>query len=63
MRFPWSKRETRDIGDYTDAVIAALIAQAGGTSSDDAGLFSLTAAVEICAGSTRGPLLWQESIP
>ena len=50
MRLPWTNRETRDAVDYTDAVLSALLTAAGGAGTDDAGLFSVTAVIEACAG-------------
>lgn len=47
MRWPWSAPETRASAPYTDAIVDAIIAQAGGnvTATADA-----TAALEACAG-------------
>ena len=48
MRWPWQKRETRDSGgDFTDAVVRLIEAQAAGTAADA----SSTAAVEAAAGA------------
>ena len=48
MRWPWQKRETRESGgDFSDAVIRLIEAQAAGTAADA----SSTAAVEAAAGS------------
>ena len=48
MRWPWSKRETRDSGgDFEQAVLRAIEAQAAGTAADTGS----TAAVEAAAGA------------
>ena len=48
MRWPWSKREHRDSGgDFSDAVVRLIEAQAAGTAADA----SSTAAVEAAAGA------------
>ena len=48
MRWPWRRRETRDSGgDFTDAVVRLIEAQAAGTAADA----SSTAAVEAAAGA------------
>lgn len=48
MRWPWSKREKRDSGgDFADAVVRLIEAQAAGTAADA----SSTAAVEAAAGA------------
>ena len=48
MRWPWRARETRDSGgDFTDAVVRLIEAQAAGTAADA----SSTAAVEAAAGA------------
>ena len=48
MRWPWQKRETRDSGgDFSDAVVRLIEAQAAGTAADA----SSTAAVEAAAGA------------
>ena len=48
MRWPWSKRERRDSGgDFSDAVVRLLEAQAAGTAGDA----SSTAAVEAASGA------------
>ena len=48
MRWPWSKREKRDSGgDFSDAVIRLIEAQAAGTAADA----SSTAAVEAASGA------------
>ena len=48
MRWPWSKRETRESGgDFSDAVVRLIEAQAAGTAADA----SSTAAVEAAAGA------------
>lgn len=48
MRWPWQKRETRDSGgDFADAVVRLIEAQAAGTAADA----SSTAAVEAAAGA------------
>ena len=48
MRWPWQKREIRDSGgDFTDAVVRLIEAQAAGTAADA----SSTAAVEAAAGA------------
>ena len=48
MRWPWSKRETRDSGgDFSDAVVRLIEAQAAGSAADA----SSTAAVEAAAGA------------
>ena len=47
MRFPWQRREKRDSGgDFSDAVVRLIEAQAAGTAADA----SSTAAVEAAAG-------------
>lgn len=48
MRWPWRRRETRDSGgDFSDAVVRLIEAQAAGTAADA----SSTAAVEAAAGA------------
>ena len=48
MRWPWSRRETRESGgDFSDAVVRLIEAQAAGTAADA----SSTAAVEAAAGA------------
>ncbi len=48
MRWPWRARETRDSGgDFTDAVVRLIEAQAAGSAADA----SSTAAVEAAAGA------------
>ena len=48
MRWPWQPRETRvSGGDFTDAVVRLIEAQAAGTAADA----SSTAAVEAAAGA------------
>ena len=47
MRWPWQRREERGAQPFTDAVVAALAAQAGGTSAGDPGAI---AALETAAG-------------
>ena len=48
MRWPWQKRETRESGgDFSDAVVRLIEAQAAGTAADA----SSTAAVEAAAGA------------
>ncbi|MCY3678491.1 MAG: phage portal protein [Gemmatimonadetes bacterium] len=48
MRWPWRKRETRDSGgDFTDAVVRLIEAQAAGKAADA----SSTAAVEAASGA------------
>ncbi len=48
MRWPWPKRETRESGgDFSDAVVRLIEAQAAGTAADA----SSTAAVEAAAGA------------
>ena len=48
MRWPWSRRERRDSGgDFADAVVRLIEAQAAGTAADA----SSTAAVEAAAGA------------
>lgn len=48
MRWPWSKRETRDSGgDFSDAVVRLIEAQAAGKAADA----SSTAAVEAASGA------------
>lgn len=48
MRWPWQKRETRDSGgDFSDAVVRLIEAQAAGTAADA----SSTAAVEAASGA------------
>ena len=48
FRLPWGRRETRDSGgDFTDAVVRLIEAQAAGTAADA----SSTAAVEAAAGA------------
>ena len=48
MRWPWQKRERRDSGgDFSDAVVRLIEAQAAGSAADA----SLTAAVEAAAGA------------
>ena len=48
MRWPWQRRETRDSGgDFSDAVVRLLEAQAAGSAAD----VSSTAAVEAAAGA------------
>ena len=48
MRWPWQKRETRDSGgDFSDAVVRLIEAQAAGTTADA----SSTAAIEAAAGA------------
>ena len=48
MRWPWSKREKRDSGgDFSDAVVRLIEAQAAGTAADA----SSTAAVEAASGA------------
>ena len=48
MRWPWSKPETRESGgDFTDAVVRLIEAQAAGSAADA----SSTAAVEAAAGA------------
>ena len=48
MRWPWSRREKRDSGgDFSDAVVRLIEAQAAGTAADA----SSTAAVEAAAGA------------
>ena len=48
MRWPWQRRERRDAGGgYTDAVVAAIEAQAAATVAD----VSATAAIEAAAGA------------
>ena len=48
MRWPWSKRERRDSGgDFSDAVVRLIEAQAAGSAADA----SSTAAVEAAAGA------------
>ena len=44
MKFPWTKAENRE-QDYTDAVVQALLAVAGGDVAS-----GLTAGIEICSG-------------
>ena len=47
MRWPWQKRERRDSGgDFSDAVVRLIEAQAAGTAADA----SSTAAVEAASG-------------
>ena len=47
MRWPWSKPERRDSGgDFSDAVVRLIEAQAAGSAADA----SSTAAVEAAAG-------------
>ena len=68
MRWPWSKRERRDSGgDFSDAVVRLIEAQAAGTVADA----SSTAAVEAAAGalsrafasaSVEGPAWVQEAV-
>ena len=45
MKFPWQKAEHRQDQDYSDAVVKALLAVAGGEVAS-----GLTAGVEICSG-------------
>ena len=48
MHWPWSKRERRDSGgDFSDAVVRLIEAQAAGTAADA----SSTAAVEAASGA------------
>ena len=48
MRWPWSRREKRDSGgDFSDAVVRLIQAQAAGTAADA----SSTAAVEAASGA------------
>ena len=48
MRWPWSRREKRESGgDFSDAVVRLIEAQAAGTAADA----SSTAAVEAAAGA------------
>ena len=48
MRWPWQKREKRDSGgDFSDAVLRLIEAQAAGTAADA----SSTAAVEVASGA------------
>ena len=48
MRWPWQRRERRDSGgDFTDAVVRLIEAQAAGTAADA----SSTAAIEAAAGA------------
>ena len=55
MRWPWSKNEKRQSGGaYTDAIVAAIVAQASGNSVGEPGAL---AALEIASGLwSRGPL-------
>ena len=48
MRWPWARREKRDSGgDFSDAVVRLIQAQAAGTAADA----SSTAAVEAASGA------------
>ena len=48
MRWPWQRRERRDSGgDFSDAVVRLIEAQAAGTAADA----SSTAAVEAASGA------------
>ena len=47
MRWPWTPRETRADSSYTDALVAAITANAGGQSS---AFPTATSALESCAG-------------
>ena len=47
MRWPWQKVEKRESQPFTDAIVAAIEAQAGGTSAGDPGAI---AALETAAG-------------
>ena len=48
MRWPWQRREKRDSGgDFSDAVVRLIEAQAAGTAADA----SSTAAVEAASGA------------
>ena len=47
MRWPWSKPETRQSAPYSDAVVAAIVDAAGGSTSGDP---SAIAALETAAG-------------
>ena len=48
MRWPWQRREHRDSGgDFSDAVVRLIEAQAAGTAADA----SSTAAVEAASGA------------
>ena len=68
MRWPWQRRETRDSGgDFSDAVVRLIEAQAAGTAADA----SSTAAVEAAAGAlsrafasatVKGPPHVQEAV-
>ena len=51
MRLPWGKRETRASEPFTDAVVSAIVANAGGTTGDP----GATAAVETASG------LWERA--
>ena len=49
MRWPWSKRETRD-SSYTDTLIAQIVSQAsGGTLARPSGTGALEASASIVA--------------
>ena len=49
MRWPWQKREKRESGgDFSDAVVRLIEAQAAGTAADAS---SSTAAVEAASGA------------
>ena len=59
MRWPWQKRETRESGgDFSDAVVRLIEAQAAGTAADA----SSTAAVEAAAGALSGAFASAEVI-
>ena len=47
MRFPWQRRETRADSSYTDALVAAITANAGGQTT---AFPTATAALEAAAG-------------
>ena len=47
MRWPWQRRETRGAQPFTDAITAAIVAQAAGTTAGDPGAI---AALETAAG-------------
>ncbi|MCY3701492.1 MAG: hypothetical protein OXG16_02315 [Rhodospirillales bacterium] len=47
IRWPWQKRETRADSSYTDALVAAITANAGGQST---AFPTATAALEACSG-------------
>ena len=46
MRWPWQRREVRNAQPFTDAIVGAIAAQAGGTASSACA----TAALEAAAG-------------